>query len=181
MYGYQWKYQSSDVEIKDITKERYAECKVYIYYLDGTYYREFKNKKEATKVLYPQDITRSVPNRIFDNIYNNEYFGYRWTREYYERLPELIKINKGVKPVVQIDNNKVINIFETGTKACSYLKANRNGCHAIYSCCKNKVKSAYGYKWKYIQDIDESLICDSFLLEKYKNFMFVLNDLYKEV
>ena len=184
LYGYQWKYQSSNIKIRDISNEKHVINKVYIYYLDGTFLGEFKNKKEAVRILYPQDKERSVPNRIFDNIYNNEYLGYRWSRKYYERLPELVKITNWNRPVIQIDpkTNKVIDIYPTSTIAETYFNISKSKKpHTINESCRTHKSNAYGYLWYYFEDFifNESSIDDSFLLEKYEIYKLILNDLKK--
>ena len=184
LYGYQWKYQSSNIKIKDISNEKHIINKVYIYYLDGTFLGEFKNKKEAVRILHPKDEGRNVPNRIFDNIYNNEYLGYRWARKYYERLPELIRITRGNRPVIQIDpkTNKVIDIYPSSTIAETYFNISKSKKpHAINESCRTHKSNVYGYIWYYFEDyiFEESSIDDSFLLEKYEIYKSILNDLKK--
>jgi group I intron endonuclease len=47
--------------------------------------------------------------------------------------------------------NKIIMNFSSTIEASLYL-GNKNYNGAISDCCNNKRKSAYGYKWKFIQD-----------------------------
>lgn len=45
------------------------------------------------------------------------------------------------------ENNEVIKIFGSIIDAAHYIGANKS-CH-IVSCCKGRLKTAYGYKWEY--------------------------------
>ena len=57
-------------------------------------------------------------------------------------------------PVVQIDKdtNMIIKIFESARAAEDELKISRH----INSVCLGKRKTAGGYKWKYLSDIENS-------------------------
>jgi hypothetical protein len=59
--------------------------------------------------------------------------------------------NKGSKPVSQYDKQENhIKDFQSITEACLHLgKPNRQG--DITSCCQEKQKTAFGFKWKYKQ------------------------------
>ena len=58
------------------------------------------------------------------------------------------------RQVAQIDNeNNIIATFSSITEAGLAMGTN-NGTH-ISDVCKGKRKTAYGYKWKYLEDINK--------------------------
>lgn len=68
---------------------------------------------------------------------------------------------KPTKKVIQIDklNNKKLKVFESISAASKWLvdnnfaKTNNSGVRQKISlCCRDKVKSAYGFKWNYYQN-----------------------------
>lgn len=173
--GYQWKYASDDREIRDISNDlhtRKRKYRIFIYTLSGEFYNKYYSKKEAMEDL---NLTHDfILSKFTKEIDNNEYQGYRWCVKYYEKLPPLkydcINVKHKVCPVVQIsvETNEIINIFITTKDAASSVSSKARGSN-ISNCCKNKNKTAYGYKWKFIQDVNESDFTDSFLLQKYKS------------
>lgn len=56
------------------------------------------------------------------------------------------------KKVYMIDKNtdEIIKKFDAIIEATHYIGKEKS-CH-IVSCCKGKIKTAYGYKWKYVED-----------------------------
>lgn len=54
------------------------------------------------------------------------------------------------KRVAKIDktSNKIIKIYNSIKKACNELK--EKSCQNVTSVCKGKNKTAFGFKWKYI-------------------------------
>ena len=56
------------------------------------------------------------------------------------------------KPVAQIDieTNEIIRTFKSATEAAKFLGKKKSS--HIVEVCKGKLKAAYGYKWKYMQD-----------------------------
>lgn len=61
------------------------------------------------------------------------------------------KIHKNSKPVKQIDikTGKVIKIFASTVQASHFL-SKKKGELNIWRCCTGKRKTAYGFKWKYV-------------------------------
>ena len=56
--------------------------------------------------------------------------------------PKAIKVN-----MIDKNTNKVIKQFDSQIEAAKYIGVKRS-CH-IVSCCKGRLKTAYGYKWMY--------------------------------
>lgn len=49
-------------------------------------------------------------------------------------------------------NGEHIQTFDSITEACNFLKLSRYS-SSISACCKGKHKSAYGYIWRYLDDV----------------------------
>lgn len=168
--GFQWRYKYGDNRpVGDIEgiKQRYGKLPVYLYDIYGNFIKKYDTVFDAIHDLH---IARKISiNDIANDIYDNEYYGYRWTLKYYEKLPPLKHIRS--QPIVQIDllTKTPVNIFINNKMA--YASFGKKHGSQISQCCNNKIKQVFGYKWKYIQDIKESDITDSFLLQKYRFFL----------
>lgn len=72
--------------------------------------------------------------------------GWYWSFNLLEKFPVKEKIDNSEKQVLMCDlNGNVIKVFNSITKAAEFVNGDRN---AIKRCCRNELKSAYGYKWK---------------------------------
>lgn len=62
--------------------------------------------------------------------------------------------SKIMKPVCQLTKEgELIKIWESGVTAESYYRPNKKRCGSISNCCTGKHKTAFGYKWKYMEDM----------------------------
>ena len=179
--GFQWKYKNDDKIIQDLSNNP-DYCDIYLYTLDGIFINKYKNVRQA-QLSIGLNGSCFIRPKIFKSLYINSVYGYRWATKYYDSLPELIDIDERDIPVVQIDieSKKIIDIFPSATKAGKFLnpQIKTGNASSISACCRNKLKTACGYSWKYLKDIDESQICDSFLLEKYNIYVEIIN-IFKE-
>lgn len=64
------------------------------------------------------------------------------TRKKGSENPRAIKVN-----MLDKENNSIIKSFNSIIEASQYIGKNSSG--HIVSCCKGRLKSAYGYKWEY--------------------------------
>ena len=182
--GFQWKRKGSDKKIIDITDNcRILSDTYYVYNYDGMYIGSYNSKFSAGKelgIISNDSKSLGLPNYIFNSIYNNYYYGYRWTKEFYEYLPPLLRYNNKGKPVVQIDltTNRIINIFPSCKEAEAIFPQKTKRPHAINECCSHRSSTAHGYKWEFLENmlIEESEITDSFLLQKIKEFQKIINN-----
>ena len=179
--GFQWKYKNDDKIIQNLSNNP-DYCDIFLYTLDGKFIEKYESLRQAQLSIGLSGNCLIRP-KIFKSLYINSAFGYRWTTKYYDSLPNLIDIDERDIPVVQIDNvtNNIIDIFPSAAKAGKFLNPHiKNGnAYSISACCRNKLKTSCGYKWKYLKDINELQISDSFLLEKYRVFIEILN-IFKE-
>jgi len=76
--------------------------------------------------------------------------GKKLTKEHINKVSEAMK-----KPVVMFDKKGVfIKVFPSATDAKVFVGSNYS-CH-INACCNGKRKTAYGYKWMYLEEYEQT-------------------------
>lgn len=118
-YGYQWRFSDDDTPVKDIRNE-VGHNPVFVYTEDGKFIKKCESHKDALREFTPDQSDSKIPKRIFNNIYDNLYRGFRFTKQYYEQLPPLIHISCHCRPfaLVDIDNSVIHEIYTTQNEAC---------------------------------------------------------------
>lgn len=92
---------------------------------------------------------KDIVNHKDRNKTNNDYKNLEWCTQQYNTHHAL------AKKVIQIDmkTGNTVNTFDSITNACKSLGIEKEGmCVGIAKCCKGKQSSAYGYKWKYLNE-----------------------------
>ena len=126
-------------------------------YEEGKIINPFKNRKhtEETKSILSECHSKMIGEK-------NSFYGKKHTEE----TKKTIGL-KNSKSVVQIDKNtnEILNIFKSCKDAALFLKKPK-GSSEIIRVCKNSFKTqngykkynktAYGFKWKYLTDIEGS-------------------------
>lgn len=174
--GFQWKFKDDDKIIQDLSKNPNYNT-IHLYDEDGYYIDSFENKRKAL-IYIGKKYEAGIKDKFFIYDYYNLCHGYRWSLNKVEKLPELIKMDSRSNPVIQIDeNNNTIAIYVSAQEAANMVNGSQK---SIIACCRGKMEQSSGYKWKYLKDIEESQICDSFLLEKFKKIKNILKIIKEE-
>lgn len=158
---------------------------IYLYEKDGTFIGEFESKRQA--LLYIGNSGNcKIDENIFKLVYYNYRYGYRWSLNRMDKLPELIEYDSRSKPVSMIgrETGNVIDIFTSCKEAEKYL--NKIGINVR----ADKISKLCGivpnknietkYIWDYIENVKESTIVDSFLLEKFHKLNTIIKLLKEE-
>ena len=111
---------------------------------------------EDKKLL--QDILKNEEKNYIDYCINNniELYNIFENKNNYNKYKNLN--NSSSIKVTQLDlNNNIIKIWNSSREVerifnKKYMQPNIN------HCCRNKIKTAYGFKWRYYRDGDENLI-----------------------
>ena len=144
-----------------------------MYDKEGNFIKEFKNTFQLRQEM---SFTKSqLPYFVFKLPINKNYYnGYRWTNTYYDHLPPLAKRSRYLFPIAKIDitTNIVIDIY-TNAKEAQEINgfSDSSSISKVAKGNDKKYETAFGYKWKRIQDIQESDIQDSFLIDKYYSLL----------
>lgn len=173
-YGYQWRYKGSDIPVIDISNnyDYNTEKTIFCYTLDGCFYKEYENVDAVFKefdVVNKNGIkTKQLTNKCSENgLWNGHLWSFIKTDSLF---PQYIReMKKDFKPVVQFDlNNVVVGVYISISDAQKIVNPNAKYRDvSITKCCKNG-NTYKGYRWRFIQDVQESEISDSFLLQKFK-------------
>lgn len=120
---------------------------------------QYNKDKELIKI-YPtlQSVKEDGfnPATIIQEIHNNEKvlcYGYYWNDKEDNNFKTKTKLNSGkAKRVGQFDakTDELLKIFSSTGEAARYLDV-YSGSH-IGECCRGKIKTYKGYKWKYIDE-----------------------------
>lgn len=112
--------------------------KVYQYSsLDGSFIKEWENVSEVAKAF----------NTIPQGCLGNKAYGFCWSYEKLNKFPIHEKIvDNSEKTIKQFSLNGIlINTFSSLAEAARAVNGERS---AIRRCCRNELKSAYGYHWE---------------------------------
>lgn len=162
---YYHKHHTDDVRKKisnnhaDFNNENHPQCRSVIQYdLDMHYIAKYPTIRDAAKQFAGSSyatISMCCNNKI------KTAYGYIWryAENYKPRFSGILQLSKEGVPIA---------IY-------TYIKdaAKKYDIHpsCISKCCTGKHRTAAGFKWKYLTDVDESEITDSFLLQKYHNII----------
>lgn len=128
------------------------------YTLDGLYIATYNSAAEAARFLGfdKTHITRCCKH-------GGSSHGYMFSYEKETITKPFRRCNQQTVIQLTIDGKYVADYYSLNE---AHLKSGLNTDNLL-RCIKGRNKTAGGYKWKYLKDIDESEITDSFLLQKY--------------
>lgn len=123
--------------------------KVYLYYANGTFYKEYNSHSKCSKDLM---LKSSISNSIDKNHLIKGYIAKSYKADNVEPILNIKeKLKKRLsKTVYQYDTNfNLIKVWESSSEAGRKLKI--NGSHIREVCTGSKVrKTVGGYIWSYI-------------------------------
>ncbi len=141
--GYIWRYKANNLES---VKPQSLQIKPIVQYsLDGTIINQFSSMAEASKKL---NISLSGISKCCKGNLKSAY-GYIWRfkEDNIERVEPVLPYSK---VILQYSTNGILlNEFSSLTLASKTLKINLS---AISMCCKDKIKIAGGYIWRFKED-----------------------------
>lgn len=114
--------------------------------------------------------TKMDPLRIYKTCIKTQSLAYKYLwmfeDEYLDSVKNNVKLGKNIygahlsRPVVQLSTDgKILGIFESTRQAGRMFNANGSKISAL---CNHdpKRKTAYGYKWEFLENVDQSLLAD---------------------
>ena len=118
--------------------------KVYQYSsLDGSFIKEWENASEVARAFdtVPQTFQGCLENKVYTQ------YGFCWSYEKLNKFPIHERIvDNSEKMIKQFSLDGIlINTFSSLAKAARAVNGERS---AIRRCCRNELKSAYGYHWE---------------------------------
>jgi hypothetical protein len=143
----------SNYKISNFGRVKNKNNKILKQYNNGGYYNiKIMNKNKTSKTILVHRLVafifvnknknkNMVVNHKDENTINNYFKNLEWISN-----RDNIVYSSG-KKIIQLKNNKIINTYKCIKDACKILNINHGG--NITKCCKNKIKTAYGYNWKY--------------------------------
>lgn len=121
--------------------------KCYQYKLDGTFIREFESISEAARSI---NGNHSGICKVLDGELNSAY-GFRWSLNKVAQLPSLKTNYTGAsKRIGQYSlDGELLQIFASTKEAAKFLNKSQGN---ISSAANGKRKTAYGYKWSFVDN-----------------------------
>lgn len=124
----------------------YKRRKIYQYDLNGIFIKEWES------IASLKNVFNSIGNISTAVKRNGTAFGFIWSYNFVEKMPQKIKYQMPIKytNIKQIDINteEVIKIFDNALLIEKELNLREGARNKIYDCLNNRLKTAYGYKWK---------------------------------
>lgn len=168
---------------RQISSDKHSR-KVYQYSINNEFIKEWKSATLAGKML------NIVSTNITKCINNNAYHagGFLWKKEITTEVPNIRRVIKNRKIVqfsLDAQKIKVWNSAKEVSKALGFSSS------SLTSCCKNKIKTMYGYIWKYLEEshtvqpiiknkCEVCYVCGNTVFVKYECRKCYSKRLYKE-
>lgn len=161
--GYQWKYETDESEITDISDKTSTKT-IYVYDINGNFINEYNSISDAVRQLNIP-VKRKCINlgSCYKDISHNYAHGYRWCEEYYETLPPL-RIRGKIVAQIDGDSNEILNLFKNVPDA---VKNSVDSASSIYRSTNKHNKTQNNYYWEYIENIKNPVFSNDDIKEKY--------------
>lgn len=147
-YGYLWSFDKDYIA----KKQRRKNCKtVYQYDLDGNFIREWESlvKIEKEYGYSKNNISHCCLGEVPSS------YGYIWS---YEKRNDIVYENKNFQKQKKIYQfSKDMTLISEWDNLESIENALGYGRSAISSCCRCDSKTAYGYIWRYEENLDKKI------------------------
>lgn len=119
--------------------------KIFQYSLSGEFIKEWDKIGDIDVI----DTVANIPTSIKRN---GTCGGFIWSYTKYKSIPKKKKSQQPThyKDIKQINivTNEIINIFDDALSIEVRLNLRKGARNKIYECLNNKIKTAYGFKWK---------------------------------
>ena len=114
--------------------------------LDGKFIKEWES-------LSSVDCCKNVSNISTAIKRGGTFCNSLWSYEKVKKLDSKKKYQMPVKynkiEQVDVETGEILNVYDNALEIEQKLKLRKGARNKIYECIKNKIKTAYGYKWKY--------------------------------
>ena len=147
--GYQWRRFKADKidSVKDIKIQTRQPKEVHQYGIDGKYIQSFRGSKDAAQYLHCSE--RSIRKVCDGDLLQTH--GFQWR---YEKLDKINPIYDGEKVITKPRavyqyslDGKYIQSFKSSNDAA--ISLNETNSSKIRRVCREEVKQAYGFLWRY--------------------------------
>lgn len=149
-------FKKSDEEIKFLlNKIKYLEREVNQFDFHGNYIQTFKSCAEASRYV---NFGYTDGTSIIAKCAKGERASYRGFLWSYNETPVMFKRRRYTRnvPIDMYDKNgNFIKHFESITDGKNFVKPETKGTSVLKKCLDGKIKTAYGYVWKYSKKIQE--------------------------
>lgn len=149
--GFQWRYEEdfpANSSLPECNKPSSTKRPVIQYDLAGNKIKTYPSAAEAGRSnnVSSSCITLACQHKTSTTI-KNSYWGY--ADEIFDISKIKIPTSGRKKPVSQLNKDgEVLHVYESASAAARAL--GRKNSSSISDACRGKIKTAYGYKWKYI-------------------------------
>lgn len=148
------KFHSSYSLSESLARSNWQKISILQYDKNKKFIKKYSTITEAAKE------NNCSPHTLFNCIKNQTYsaLGFYWVKDEQQIFNDIKLVSKKNKvSIIQYSlNDKILNTFQSAAEAARFLNPQGN-IKSISSCiiqvCRGKRKTAYGYKWKYLEMI----------------------------
>lgn len=124
--------------------------KVYQYDLDGNFIKEWLSVSHVTVCSSPSNISTAIKR---NGTFCNSLWSYEKVDKMVAKIPYQMPIKYTNIEQIDLKTGEVVRVFKDGLEIEKELKLRNKARNKIYECLSNKIKTAYGYKWRIQNEI----------------------------